>query len=230
MSETATIPATEKPKAKKAKRAAEVSAERGDELIAAVAAWEKSNQHWADSPGTQPPDASWWEAAAEIVAVWATGPLPSWARAVVDSVRQLGEAIAKVGSQVDVDWNDESPEGTPVSRCIDDLVKAIAHRDKPLSPPRQTFAELLALGADGGTKVPLAQYARIWRLKNRWNEPDLAAVQKEIAEPGSVITPEYVATLEAQDEEEFRRELERQPDWTALTALAASMQSIGLVS
>jgi hypothetical protein len=59
----------------------------------------------------------------------------------------------------------------------------------PELPPMQTPAELVA------EKVSIRQIATIWRLFQAEGEPDTIRVETELANPGSVLTPEYIERI-----------------------------------
>jgi hypothetical protein len=62
----------------------------------------------------------------------------------------------------------------------------------PVLPPIKSPAELVA------DKVSARQIARMWRILKEDGEPDIVRLEEELANPGSVLTPEHVAKMDQQ--------------------------------
>jgi hypothetical protein len=62
----------------------------------------------------------------------------------------------------------------------------------PDLPPIKSPAELVA------DKVSPRQIARMWRVLKEDGEPDIVRLEEELANPGSVLTPEHVAKIDQQ--------------------------------
>jgi hypothetical protein len=140
---------------------------------------------WLDEPEDEetgddlPPDSRYWD------------PLEMWLRGYSPQELPIAQREMKA---LDAAYQRFNETGNAIPEQDFWLARDAAHKacmkDPPALKPRKTPAELVA------EKVPLRQIAYEWRLltdRNGQKLPDIERVQQELDQPGSVLTPEYIA-------------------------------------
>lgn len=134
----------------------------------------------SDETGETPPPVEYWTAFDEWLASYDARALPIAAREMADMDRAYSE------------W-DASGENDPPKRFW--LARQAANeaclREPPALEPLTSVADLVK------QNVYPRQIARIWHLLLPDGEPDILRVEREINSPGSVITPEHIAHVDA---------------------------------
>lgn len=123
------------------------------------------------------------EAIAALSSAFADGEVPRQLARLVPCVDQLSFAF--------LDWRRRG-DGESLHRLWSCREKYEKERDRRPPAPLPSVAEL------DKQKVGIAQIATIWKLTDAQGHPDISAVARELALPGSVITEQYRAWVEDQ--------------------------------
>lgn len=158
---------------------------RKENLLAAVDEMTRVHQEWADDNNRPNPDAVYWDTVDQLRTVFATGDIP-------DDCRDLEDAVAAFLLEVDAfdqradDWvHYPHPEFWQARQEIEDTRNA-TKQTLPELRPLESMQELDA------QKVSHEQIAKMYGLVDDAGYGLAHLVKKELANPGSVIGPDWV--------------------------------------
>ena len=168
------------------------NATRQEVLRAAVRDFLAVHQRYVDDPlaGTVPP-LYYWEGAEALFATWAEGEIPA-------DCRELGRRVDDFAREVSA--HDEGEEAEPrgaLWQAREALERAFqAPSRRRTHRPEHTVQQLMAMPG-----MTVEQVARMWGLWDEQRRPLTHLVVQEVAQPGSVIGPDYVHPLDREAED-----------------------------
>lgn len=116
-----------------------------------------------------------------------------WARSFVPALMPYAAmAMRKWTAELAEFLNGDKPVPNANFYAARDTASDACLQERPTMPPIPDPAELVAQGLHAG------QIARAWKLFTANGDPDIQAVERELAQPGTVLTAEHRAKIEAE--------------------------------
>lgn len=151
-----------------------------DRLRHAVTQFNQIHDRWVADPNQSSPTLEYWDALEECVATFYSLDIPADMRELNLAAMELQDSY----EQLAADNRHASPPDY-FWHARQKLADVLSRDSRRYRPQRESVKSL------NDQKVPLWQIAKIWGLKKQ-DQWDIEAVQREIDQPGSVITDDYV--------------------------------------
>ena len=190
---------------------------RKEELFAVVDALTVVHSEWVAAQNRPHPDAIYWDAVDEVLEAFSLGDIPQECRDLANAVVLLKDAAEEFGERADIGRQYPDDKFWRARQATEDARKQTqAVQVKRYIEPMQ---ELHAQG------VSHEQIARMYGFKDDLGRGRPEIVKQELAQPGSVIGPDWVHPEDRRQlelEQASRSRLERTQQRKGLQALRAA--------